>query len=84
MSTITTDDLKQILAECVGEDEDVDLDGSLDTSFTDLGYDSLALLETAAALTQRFGVELSDDTVSRLETPRHLLDEVNGVERAPV
>lgn len=78
MSLITLDDLQQILAECAGEDEDAAFDGDiLDVSFTDLGYDSLALLETAARVSQRFGIELPDEAVAGLETPRHFLEAVN-------
>lgn len=83
MTILTVDDLKHLLAECAGEDEELDLARELDTSLTDLGYDSLALLETAAVLQQRFGVRLSDDTVGRLETPRQLLDEVNARAAVP-
>ncbi|WP_338693493.1 acyl carrier protein [Streptomyces sp. Q6] len=80
MSTITLNDLRQILAVCAGEDEDTAFDGTdLDTPFTDLGYDSLAMLETAAHVTQRFGVEIDDTELSDLRTPRQFLDGVNEV-----
>ncbi|WEH30874.1 acyl carrier protein [Streptomyces sp. AM 3-1-1] len=77
MSALTVDDLKKLLAETAGEDDSVDLAGELDTPFVDLGYDSLALLETAAVLQQRYGIALTEETVGRLGTPRELLDEVN-------
>ncbi|GAA3870441.1 acyl carrier protein [Streptomyces lacrimifluminis] len=78
MPRMTLDDLKLILDECAGEDERTDFGSDLlDTSFTDLGYDSLALLETAATTTLRFGVELADEAVTDAETPRQFLDLVN-------
>lgn len=82
MSQLTFDDLKQILVQCAGESGEA---GSaslgtdvLDVPFTDLGYDSLALLETAAVIEQRFGVPLSDEDVSGAQTPRQFLDLVNA------
>ena len=78
MSLMTFDDLKQILAECAGEDESTSLDPqALDTPFTDLGYDSLALMESAALVAQRFGAVLSDDEAASISTPREFLDRVN-------
>ncbi|MBO1332634.1 acyl carrier protein [Streptomyces sp. VRA16 Mangrove soil] len=80
MSAITLNDLRQILAICAGEDDDSGLDASaLDTPFTDLGYDSLAMLETTAHVSQRYGVEIDDAEVSDLRTPRQFLDGVNEV-----
>ncbi|WP_405619753.1 acyl carrier protein [Streptomyces sp. NBC_01511] len=79
MATITLDELARVLTECAGADDgDVTLGHqNLDTSFTDLGYDSLALLETAALVQQRYGVTLSDEDVSGIDTPREFLDQVN-------
>ncbi|NUO42509.1 MAG: actinorhodin polyketide synthase, partial [Streptomyces sp.] len=41
------------------------------------GYDSLAILETAAAVGQRYGVELRDEDVAEAVTPRAFLLLVN-------
>ncbi|GAA4914998.1 acyl carrier protein [Streptomyces coeruleoprunus] len=79
MSTMTLDDLRRILVACAGEDDGTDVSGDiLDSSFEDLGYDSLALMESAARIKQEFGVDLSDDDVADIDTPRALLDLVNG------
>jgi act minimal PKS acyl carrier protein len=76
---VTIDDLKRILRTCAGETEDVDLDGDiLDVEFDALGYDSLALLETAAQLSQEYHVELDDDATIAARTPRELLGLVNA------
>lgn len=74
---MTIDDLRRILTECAGMDEGVNLDGDiLDTPFTDLGYDSLALMETASRIKEEFGVRISDEEIAVVETPRLLLEAV--------
>ncbi|WP_327676525.1 acyl carrier protein [Kitasatospora sp. NBC_00458] len=79
MSALTIDDLRTILRDAAGEDEEVDLSGDIaDTLFTDLGYDSLALLETASVISRRYGIALPDDLFDGVETPQALLDEINS------
>lgn len=81
MTTIvlTLDDLRRILREGAGADESIDLDGEiLDTEFADLGYDSLALLETASRISREYAIELADDIVLAASTPRDLIKIVNG------
>lgn len=76
---VTLDDLKRILREGAGTDENVDLDGEvLDTEFAELGYDSLALLETAARISREYGITVEDDVVTSARTPLDLLKIVNG------
>lgn len=71
-------DLRRILREGAGADEGVDLDGEiLDTEFDDLGYDSLALMETAARITREYGIPIDEDALLAATTPRRLLDLVN-------
>jgi act minimal PKS acyl carrier protein len=78
MSAITLQDLSAALAESAGADEGDALgDTSLDLSFTELGYDSLALLETAALVQERHGARLDDDEITTLRTPREFLDLAN-------
>lgn len=80
MARFTLDDLKQALREAAGEDESVDLDGDiLDTEFGELGYDSLAILETASHIERGFGVQLPEDEVGKLQTPGEFIDFVNSV-----
>lgn len=77
--TLTIDDLKRILRECAGADEQVDLDGDiLDIEFIDLGYDSLAMLETSSRIEREYGIKLDDDIVVSATTPRAFLALVNG------
>lgn len=79
MNVLTFEELKAILDECAGVDDPAGPDGSpLDTEFTDLGYDSLAVLETAAVVARRFGAALDDQAVSQARTPRQFLDLANA------
>lgn len=76
---MTYDVFMRIMRECAGADESVEITADdIDTTFGDLGYDSLALLETAGRLEQDFGVALADDLVAELTTPRLFLDAING------
>ncbi|WP_030683250.1 acyl carrier protein [Streptomyces cellulosae] len=76
----TVDALKRILLEGAGADESVDLDGDvLDTSFEDLGYESLALLETGGRIEREYGISLPDDVFSEHPTPRALVAAINAL-----
>ena len=79
MSEMTCADLVSIMRECAGESEmlagEADI---LDVTFEELGYDSLAMLETAGQIQRRFQVALDDDTVVEAKTPRLFLEMVNG------
>jgi act minimal PKS acyl carrier protein len=78
MSEMTLTELTAILRECAGEDESSTLRGDvLDAKFKDLGYDSLAMLETAARIRITYGVVLADDVVVEAGTPRELIGLVN-------
>ncbi|MEU7375386.1 acyl carrier protein [Streptomyces albidoflavus] len=77
--TFTLDDLKRILLEGSGAPDGADLDGDiLDTEFTDIGYDSLALLETTSRVEREYGIELDESLVGDASTPRALLDAVSA------
>lgn len=76
---MTMDELRDILIECAGEDEAHALNGDIaGIEFDALGYDSLALMETAARIKQRFGVGIPDDQITELTTPLAILDAVNA------
>jgi len=80
MSLMNLDDLRRVLIECAGETDGVDLSGDIiDADFEEIGYDSLALMETATRIESRFGVTISDEAAAEVRTPRELLDLVNGV-----
>jgi act minimal PKS acyl carrier protein len=79
MSEMTIDSLKDIMREAAGEDDSgqAGLD-ILDMPFIDLGFDSLALLETVALIKRKHGVNLADDALTELKTPREMLSRVNS------
>jgi minimal PKS acyl carrier protein len=75
---IELQDLRRILQESAGAEQGVDLDGEiLDIQFDELGYDSLALMETAARISREYGIRIDDDALSEATTPRRLLGLLN-------
>jgi act minimal PKS acyl carrier protein len=75
----TIDDLKRILREGAGTDEAVDLDGDIaDSDFEELGYESLALLETGGRIEREYGISLDEDALADARTPGALVDLVNS------
>lgn len=80
MRELTLEDLRRLMRKSAGEDETVDLDGEiLDRPFESLNYDSLALLELSVQLYQEYDITVDDDDLLALETPRAVLDHVNGL-----
>jgi acyl carrier protein len=78
MSQLTLDGLREIMLQCAGADESVDLHRDiLDIEFEELGYDSLAMLETAGHIKRTYGAQL-DDTVVEARTPRELIALTNN------
>ncbi|MEU9360180.1 acyl carrier protein [Streptomyces sp. NPDC048301] len=78
MSQLTLRELGEIMLEFQDGEPPGALDaGSLDADFQDLGYDSLALLQTTGRIQRQYGVELDRDGVASADTPRALLDLVN-------
>jgi act minimal PKS acyl carrier protein len=78
-TTFELQDLRRILRECAGAEDGVNLDGEiLDTDFDLLGYDSLALMETAARIARDYGIRIGDDALTAATTPRRLLDLLNA------
>ncbi|MFJ9775920.1 FAD-dependent monooxygenase [Kitasatospora sp. NPDC101157] len=79
MEKFTLDDVRRVIRSCAGENDTVDLDGDIaDVPFAELGYDSLALLETAAVIEREYEVELPEGGLYELETPGRVVDFVNG------
>lgn len=82
MSTSTVfslDDLRRILVICAdGIDGGVAGGRFADTSFTELGYDSMALMEAAVRIEQDYGVRIADGDVAAARTPRDMLNLVTG------
>jgi minimal PKS acyl carrier protein len=83
MSTFTLDELRRILTAVAGADEEVDLSGDISgTAFEDLGYDSLALMEMGARISQEYGITMSDDAVAEFETPGDVVTAVDDALRS--
>jgi act minimal PKS acyl carrier protein len=84
MSEFTIEDLKRIMRESAGEDESPTVDGDvLDVTFQDLGYDSLALMETTSRVERALAVKLPEDewqaaVLVESSTPRDFLRFVNS------
>ena len=74
-NTMSINDLRSVLIESGGGDE---LPGDIsDASFDELGYDSLALINTAALLKRDHGVVIPDEQLTELRTPRDMLSLIN-------
>jgi act minimal PKS acyl carrier protein len=74
IAAFTLDDLKRIFVESAGAPTDVDQNADiLDTEFGLLGYDSLALLETASRIEREYGIALNDADFVHTTTPRTFL-----------
>lgn len=72
--------LTRILRECAGAEEGVDLEGDvLDLYWVELGYDSLAILQTTGYIEREFGIVLDEEAFEEADTPRRYLDMVNRV-----
>jgi minimal PKS acyl carrier protein len=76
----TLEDLRRILRAAAGDPEgDLGLDGDIgDLNFRDLGYDSVALLETGGMISLELGIELADDALYEVPTPNALVTAVNA------
>jgi minimal PKS acyl carrier protein len=83
VQVITLRELEDILRKCAGEDESAEsLEQSPEQPFDELGYDSLALLETYSRIKRDYSVEISEDDLSEVRTPQELVDLVNRRLRA--
>jgi act minimal PKS acyl carrier protein len=75
MATFTIADLRRIIVEAAGQSEEGTLDGDiLEVTFEELGYDSIAMLETASRVEREMRVTLPDEMVTEATTPRKFID----------
>lgn len=78
MTTFNLNDLIKIMRECAGEDESVNLSGEIaEVNFEELGYDSLALMETASRVQRTYGLSLPEDELAEVCTPAAFVTFVN-------
>ncbi|NSC21569.1 acyl carrier protein [Streptomyces albus subsp. chlorinus] len=78
MAAFTLQDLQRLTAVANDEDylKDITEEG-LDVELADLGFDSLALLDLIGRVQREYEVDLPDDAVGTMKTPRDFLDFVN-------
>lgn len=77
--TMTITELRRILVDCAGGEDLAELSGDIAAvEFEELGYDSLALIETAARIQRDFGVAIPEEQLIEVRTPQELVDIVNA------
>jgi acyl carrier protein len=74
--TFTFEDLKRILVDRVGLEEDKVVDDP-DATFEDMGLDSLAFVEIQLAMQQEYGFNIPDEDASGIETVGAAIEYVN-------
>lgn len=80
MRQITLRELQDVIRECAGEDESAQsLVDAANVPFDQLGYDSLALLETQARVRRDYGVDFSEADLGDIATPQEFVDFVNNL-----
>jgi len=72
----TYDDIKHILVERIGFTAD-EVPDDVDTSFRELGMDSLAVVELQLTLQQDYHVTIPDEDAHAMVTLREAIDYVN-------
>ncbi|MEW2353444.1 acyl carrier protein [Spirillospora sp. NPDC029432] len=82
MQPITLRELEDLMRQYVWEGEWLSFERAPERPFDELGYDSLALLETHTRIKRDYGVEISEDDFGRINTPQGLVDFVNTRLRA--
>jgi act minimal PKS acyl carrier protein len=76
---MSPDDLITIL-KAVGGADDVGLGrDAADTPLTDLGFDSLALLELQSQIKLRHGIPVPDDTIELTMSPNEIAERVSAL-----
>jgi act minimal PKS acyl carrier protein len=77
-TTITMDDLTRIITVSAGVDDGMQFTAeTMDVPLCDLGYDSLALLETVSRIQREHGITLDESAASGDLTAAQLLATVN-------
>ena len=74
--TFTFDDIKRILVERVGLNED-DVVDDPEATFESMGLDSLAFVEIQLAMQQEYGFTIADEDAERITTVGEAIEYVN-------
>ncbi len=75
--TFTFDDLKTILVDRIGVPED-NIKEDPETTFEDMGLDSLALVDVQLAVQQEYDFAIPDEDAEKIGTVGDAIDYVNG------
>ncbi|MEU4117804.1 phosphopantetheine-binding protein [Kitasatospora sp. NPDC028055] len=77
MATFTLADLLEYVRQGGGEDDALNLNGQIaETTFVDLGYDSIAIVEITLLIERGLGIKLPE-TADKNATPAQFVDLVN-------
>ncbi|WP_105973317.1 acyl carrier protein [Streptomyces geranii] len=76
-ANMTFDDLKAVMSRCTGDVDDLTPD-KLDAAFTDIGYDSLAVLEIASQIQREYSLQIPDEAIEGMQSPQAVIDYVNA------
>lgn len=78
MATFTLTDLVEYVRRGAGEDDPLVLDGrTAETTFAELGYDSIAIMEVMLLVERDLGIKLPDEKADKNATPEQFVDLVN-------
>lgn len=78
MQPITLRELENLMRQYVWEGDWRSFEHAPDQPFDELGYDSLALLETHSRIKRDYGVPISEDDLGLVRTPRELVEFINS------
>ncbi|GAA0941698.1 hypothetical protein GCM10009560_53860 [Nonomuraea longicatena] len=68
----------ELLETHAGEPDEGRLDDSVvDVLFEQLGYDSVALLEVLSQIRHQYGIDLAEEILADMKTPRQALHTIN-------
>ncbi|ELP70419.1 acyl carrier protein [Streptomyces turgidiscabies] len=76
-ANMTFDDLKAVMSRCTGDVDELNPD-NLDAAFTDIGYDSLAVLEIASQIQREYSLQIPDEAIEGMNSPQAVIDYVNA------
>ncbi|MGW2524606.1 phosphopantetheine-binding protein [Streptomyces sp. NPDC001617] len=80
MATFTLTDLEEYVRRGAGEDDALDLGGEhSETSFANLGYDSIAIMEIMLLVEHDLGIKLPEEQADKNATPEQFVELVNGL-----
>ncbi|WP_329129574.1 phosphopantetheine-binding protein [Streptomyces sp. NBC_01476] len=80
MEALSVGALEELMQECLPHTRRLPARGEdlLDSSFRELGFDSLAMVQFAEALQEKLNVPISNPELDRIATPRDVLDYVQA------